>query len=109
MDTIIHMHQDDLDDLLRDVVGAFGVRAQYEMAIEECSELIVELQHMKRGRSRPPKLTEEIVDAYIVLRQLYLMGGQQARDILAAKVQRLRHRVETGKWENGQQNDTYKP
>ena len=46
----------------------WGVDAQVDMLIEECGELIVALQHFKRGRVE--NVSEEIADVNICLRQI---------------------------------------
>jgi len=49
----------------------WGSRLQIDMAIEECAELIVALQHAKR--SRPADIEDEIADVMIMCEQLSLI------------------------------------
>ena len=64
------------------------------MAIEEFSELIVALQHHRRGRCGKATVAEEIADCMIMLEQLKLIYGVASVDLqLSVKEDRLRKRV----------------
>ena len=48
----------------------YGVSDQIEMFIEECTELISDIQRHKRGRLLGEDLAEETADVVVVMRQL---------------------------------------
>jgi len=82
------------ESVLAGAIGAWGVRSQVDMAIEECGELIVSLSHFKRGRSDLKSLAEEIADVTIMLDQLKLIvGADIIADAIERKFVRLEERV----------------
>lgn len=54
----------------KQAVDTFGVDNQTNQAIEELAELIVAINHWRRGRVGNDAVIEEIADCYIMLRQL---------------------------------------
>ena len=54
-------------------VETWGVASQINMAIEEMAELIVALQHFKRGRNTVGDVVSEIVDVQIMMHQLHVI------------------------------------
>lgn len=60
--------QTEYTNIYEKALQTYGVDAQIDMLIEEMSELIVELQHRKRGR--PHKVPEEFADVEILMKQL---------------------------------------
>lgn len=77
------------NEILTAAIRTFGEKAQEEVAIEECSELIQAITHKHRGRSN--NIAEEIADVEIVLEQLKLINKcrEKVDVIRKAKVQRL--------------------
>jgi hypothetical protein len=62
--------------------------AQVNMAIEECAELIVELQHGRRGRDSD--VPSEVADVIIMMYQMRVMFGAESVDErIAEKLDRL--------------------
>jgi len=82
------------EEILTGAVNAWGTRAQVNMAIEECGELIVVLMHRLRGRVTDPNVAEEIADVRIMLDQLTLIIGKELVDEAEErKLRRLEERV----------------
>ena len=57
------------DQLLTAIFTAHGQAAQLEQMAEECAEVIVAVQHLKRGRADLPAVLSEIVDVFLLARQ----------------------------------------
>jgi len=53
----------------------YGIEAQLDMLVEECSELILAIQHMKRGRVGWDEVAEEIADVIIMTNQFHTLDG----------------------------------
>ena len=58
-------------EILIEAIKTFGEKAQEEMAIEECSELIQAISHKHRNRQH--NIAEEIADVEIMLSQLKII------------------------------------
>lgn len=80
-------------EILTSAIKVFGEKAQEEMAIEECAELIQAINHKHRGREH--NIAEEIADVEIMLEQLKIINGcfNAVEKIRKAKVDRLFDRV----------------
>lgn len=67
----------------------YGNKAQEDMAVEECSELIQAIKHKHRGRSH--NIPEEIADVEICLEQLKMINNcsEEVDRIRKEKVERL--------------------
>lgn len=75
-------------------VEKWGIDAQADMAIEECAELIVELQHEKRGRSCHADVIDELADIRIMYGQLAeFYGREHVENRVSEKMDRLRERI----------------
>jgi len=71
----------------------FGESKQIDMAIEECAELTLALQHNKRGRAA--NVITEIADVTIMAGQMRLLFGAEAVDAeIEEKLKRLEHRLD---------------
>lgn len=83
------------EDLYRRASELYGPDAQLDMLGEECSETLVELFHMKRGRDH--HLVEEVADLIIMGEQARLiLGAAQVDAVVEQKLVRLLARVEKG-------------
>lgn len=72
----------------------WGTRAQVDMAIEECSELIMALEHFRRGRMGEFALCREIADVINMMGQLRLIFGPSYVDqAIKSKMERLAERL----------------
>ena len=77
-------------DILEASVEKWGVEEQTTMAIEEMGELIVAINHYRRGRIWIAALQEEIADVWITIHQMALMYGiNEVQDIYKKKIKRL--------------------
>ena len=81
-------------DILVAACSIYGRSAQVDMAIEECAELTIAIQHEKRCRVGPSSVVEEIADVMIMMEQLSMIYDEEDvahwKDI---KLGCLRHKV----------------
>lgn len=79
--------------ILNAAIKTFGEKAQEDVAIEECSELIQAISHKQRGREH--NIAEEIADVEIMLEQLKIINNcaEEVAAIHKEKVERLFNRV----------------
>lgn len=77
------------NEILRAAIKIYGEKAQEEVAIEECSELIQAICHKHRGREH--NIAEEIADVEIMLSQLKIINdcSDEVAKIHASKIKRL--------------------
>ena len=86
----------DRQEVYRQAILTFGVRAQLVVALEELSEAQKEICKFLRGKGDLEHLTEEIADAQIMLEQVQMLCGidegavQEQTD---SKIARLRGRI----------------
>jgi len=73
----------------------YGRDKQIDMLIEECGELIVALQHLKRGRVTWTEVSEEMADVTIMIDQMKTQGvvDQIVDSIVDHKLKRLEERL----------------
>lgn len=82
-------------DTFRRAVETWGLDAQIDMAVEECGEVIVALQHLQRERADREEVIEELADLRIMFEQLRWYFGQDFVDpVVEEKMGRLRERLE---------------
>jgi hypothetical protein len=89
--------------IFKQAIGTLGIDSQVDMAIEECSELIVALEHWKRGRCAEDHsdIITEIADVKIMCDQLSIVFGEMQVDLeRGRKVKRLKERLEKYEREN---------
>ncbi len=85
--------------LLRRAVEVWGSEPQWRQIQEECAELIVAINHFRRGREGARQsLIGEIADVEIMLQQARLMLGDDAAidAMIEIKLNRLSARLERG-------------
>jgi NTP pyrophosphatase (non-canonical NTP hydrolase) len=75
-------------------VNTWGVDAQLDLLQEECAELIVAINHFRRGRVGPEKVAEEIADVFIMCQEgAFIVGehlvDQQIKDKMKRTADRL--------------------
>ena len=84
--------------LYRQAEAIFGRQSQLDLTAEESAELIVALNHEKRGRVGPEAVIEEIADVQIMTEQAALMYGKDAvAKVKAQKLRRLRVRIDAAR------------
>lgn len=62
-------------NLLDKAIKIWGIEAQLDMLVEECAELIMAIQHMKRGRVGWDEVVEEMADVGIMMNQFHTLDG----------------------------------
>ena len=83
-----------MESIYERAIETWGGEAQMDMIIEECSELIVALQRLKRGRGRVELVQDEVADVLIMAEQAkVLFGADDIERIVARKLARLETRV----------------
>ena len=81
-------------ELLQKAINVYGAVAQTDMAIEEMGELIVAINHYRRGRVGMNAVKEEIADVMIAMKQLAMIYGESGVEIfIEKKMQRLEQRL----------------
>ena len=77
----------------------WGKEFQKDMAIEECSELILAISHWRRERITTKDLLEEVADVFIVMTQLILDEDDHGTvdEVIKKKILRLQNRVNQNK------------
>lgn len=87
--------------LYEEAIKVWGADFQLAMAVEECAELIVILQHARRMLKKPPtraELIDGLVDVDIMLEQLliaYDISGYEFYEAKMKKLCRLKARMES--------------
>ena len=85
------------DDLLtfRKAVIVWGRPAQLGMVVEECAELISDINRYGRGRITDDKLMEEVVDVQIMIEQMRIIMDDQSKweRMWSHKIGRLKGKV----------------
>lgn len=72
----------------------YGNEKQTEMAIEEMGELLVAINHHKRGRVDASAVQEEIADVKIAMDQLAMIYGEEGvSEFEKKKLERLNGRI----------------
>ena len=73
----------------------YGQEKQIDQLIEECAELIVSLQHMKRGRTTWAEVAGEMADVTIMLDQMKTIDtvDKAVNDMVDYKLKRLEQRL----------------
>jgi len=84
------------ENILRKASDMWGKTFQKDMAIEECSELILAISHFKRDRIHADMLLEEVADVLIICHQMQLDEDKHGivQTIIDNKMRRLAKRVE---------------
>ena len=84
----------DEEAILRDALATWGADAQINQCCEESGELIVALNHLRRGRGTLAEAAEEIADDRLMNKQMRLLVGPQLVDtIYHEKLLRLKKRL----------------
>ena len=84
--------------ILQCAINIYGVDAQIDIAVEECSELIKALMKFRRGSGEETTahdVCEEIADVEIMVDQLQLVFDSEYVDFVREeKIKRLERRLE---------------
>lgn len=84
-----------MTDIYNEALKKWGLTAQQDIAIEECSELVKEICKLKRGIGDVDRLAEEIADVEIICDEQaeYYDLRPQIDKIKELKLERLKERV----------------
>ena len=84
-----------MTDIYNEALKKWGLTAQQDVAIEECSELVKEICKLKRGTGDIDRLAEEIADVEIVCDEqaYYYDIRPQIEQIKKLKLERLEGRI----------------
>lgn len=81
--------------LLERAISLYGTPAQWDMVMEECSEVTTSVLHFRRGRATTDQVAEEVADALIMLEQARMMVGAKRVDrIMRKKLDRLEGNIQ---------------
>ena len=84
----------ELEQILEKAISKYGIDAQTNLAIEEIGELIVAINHYRRGRVGMEAVQEEIADVMIAMRQLAMIYGKEGvSNFIKKKAERLEKRL----------------
>lgn len=89
------------DNILQSAIDKWGIDAQLEMIIEECLELALSLQKLKRLRGdmtiKEANVIDELADVKIMIRQAEkIFPMDKINDRVDFKMNRLKSRIEEG-------------
>ena len=80
----------DKNQLYQKTIDKWGKEAQFDQMTEECAELIVSLQHFRRGKIDQQAVIDEIADVTLMLGQLTRMfGPEQIEAAVQKKLKKL--------------------
>lgn len=83
-----------LRQILSKAISEWGIEAQTNLAIEEMGELIVAINHYRRGRAGIAAVQEEIADVIIAMSQLAMINGEEdVQKFIEEKTERLEQRL----------------
>lgn len=89
------------DKILDKAIETWGIDAQLEMVIEECLELALALQKLKRLRGdmtqKEKNVIDEIADVKIMIKQAEkIFGSEPVNECVDFKMNRLNERLSEG-------------
>jgi len=80
----------DKNQLYQKTIDKWGKEAQFDQMTEECAELIVSLQHFRRGKIDQQAVIDEIADVTLMLGQLtWMFGPEQIEAAVQKKLKKL--------------------
>ncbi len=81
-------------DIAGHAVALFGPECQQLIAIEEMSELVVSMAHLRRGRGESRAVVEEIADVCLAMESLkHIFGYDKVQEIITEKTNRLNRHI----------------
>jgi len=86
------------EEFLNSVIKTFGTPNQIDMVREECLELLLALQRLKRGKEElneiKTNIIDEVADVLIVINQARLIFGKKEVDErIEYKINRLKSKL----------------
>ena len=87
-------------------IKKWGKEAQYDQMTEECAELIVALQHFRRGKIDQNAVIDEIADVTLMLGQLtWMFGAERVEESVQKKIKKLNNLLESPTQQQEEPND----
>lgn len=90
------MAKEQSNSIYRRALLQFGLEGRLDILVEEAAEMIVAVNHLRRGRISFQDLLEECMDVVIVIRQLEEVFPKEMADLKAQKLQRLEAKLQKG-------------
>ena len=81
-------------NILREAIAHYGRDNQLNQAAEELAELIVSINHCRRGRVTADAVASELADAKIMMDQVAIIFNVDPRDHIDEKLDRLKRRID---------------
>jgi NTP pyrophosphatase (non-canonical NTP hydrolase) len=85
--------KEDIKSLAFEAVRKWGNEPQLSQATEELAELIVAINHFRRGRADASSVAEEVADCYLMLEQIKIIAGiseATMQEVQQAKLEKLK-------------------
>ena len=85
--------KEDIKSLAFEAVIKWGNEPQLSQATEELAELIVAINHFRRGRADVREVAEEVADCYLMLEQIKIIAGipeDVMQEVQQAKLEKLK-------------------
>ena len=90
--------KEEIRNICKDAIEVWGIEPQARIAEEEAAELIVALEHFRRGRATMDEVRTEIADILITATQLAIIFGEdEVSAEFNRKLARLKARIEASK------------
>lgn len=81
-------------EVLKSAIKTFGKKSQYEKAVEETTELNLQIIHGQNRGFDQSEMQSEIADGLVMLFQLAeIHGAEQVQTMLDFKIDRLQDRI----------------
>lgn len=93
------MTEQEEDEILLTALQTMGTESQLDMVIEECSELIIAIQHYRRKRCDWDKVAEELADVDLCVAQMVMLDTLAFGNWRQKKLERLESLLNDGKRE----------
>jgi DNA-directed RNA polymerase subunit F len=78
-----------LDEVYSESVSKLGESVQYDRAVEELSELVVAIQHFRRGSADRSAVLDQIADVTIMIGQLRTIFGITKEELKAKQNEKI--------------------
>lgn len=79
-------------------VKNYDRESQFDMAVEECSELITEIARIGRGRTTDDSLAEEICGTYLMMEEMMMyLGYETINRAMASQLDKFEKHVNNSK------------
>lgn len=92
----VKYNDENIVNTLREAAEKYGAQKQFQVAIEEMSELTKEICKWYRGVDTREEIAEEMADVYIMLAQMQIIlgNGELVMEWITVKARRLQERMD---------------